>query len=218
MAEENTIIFSHKNVEAFPIGSVFLSVLNTNPLDLLGYGTWELIGSGRTILGASDTDEGEEIGGSMSKSLSAANIPSHTHSIAQHNHVLNSHGHTASSNDYTHSHTVTVNGEGNHLHNTRIYYNPQGAWSGDLKGQWVLGDANDNHGTAMNSGYTSADGYHVHSASSGNNTHKHTITVANSGNLTTNNGGPTSTGASGSGSALDITPAYLKIFIWKRTK
>ena len=36
---------------AFPVGSVFLSVVSTDPADLLGYGTWERFGEGRVLLG-----------------------------------------------------------------------------------------------------------------------------------------------------------------------
>lgn len=35
-----------------PVGTVFLTIGNTNPGTLLGYGTWALRASGRTLLGA----------------------------------------------------------------------------------------------------------------------------------------------------------------------
>jgi hypothetical protein len=35
--------------EAFPVGSVFVSVVSTNPATLLGYGTWSAFGAGRMM-------------------------------------------------------------------------------------------------------------------------------------------------------------------------
>ena len=53
--------------QAFPIGSVFLSVVATNPNTLLGYGTWAAFGAGRMLVGLdaadSDFDTEEETGG-----------------------------------------------------------------------------------------------------------------------------------------------------------
>jgi len=42
----------------FPIGAVLITRRDENPADYLGYGTWELIGQGRTLVGVdpSDTD------------------------------------------------------------------------------------------------------------------------------------------------------------------
>lgn len=39
-----------EDVESFPVGSVFITAVNTNPDTLLGYGVWQLIGSGEITL------------------------------------------------------------------------------------------------------------------------------------------------------------------------
>jgi len=64
-------------VETFPIGSVFLSVVSTNPNTLLGYGTWSAIAAGRMLVGLdsgdADFDTAEETGGSKTSGASVGN-------------------------------------------------------------------------------------------------------------------------------------------------
>lgn len=69
---------------AWPIGSVFISVVSTNPNTLLGFGTWSAFGSGRVLVGRdsgdTDFDVAEEIGGSKTVSIAHTHTgPSHTH-------------------------------------------------------------------------------------------------------------------------------------------
>jgi len=37
--------------EAFPVGSIFITVVDTDPATLLGYGVWEPFGTGRVLVG-----------------------------------------------------------------------------------------------------------------------------------------------------------------------
>lgn len=40
----------------YPIGSVYISVVATNPATLLGFGTWVAFGTGRTLVGINTAD------------------------------------------------------------------------------------------------------------------------------------------------------------------
>lgn len=54
--------------DAWPVGSIFVSVSATNPATTLGFGTWSSFGSGRVLVGLdsgdTDFDTAEETGGS----------------------------------------------------------------------------------------------------------------------------------------------------------
>lgn len=79
--------------QAFPIGSVFIAVVSTDPATLLGYGTWSAIAAGRVLVGrdAADTDfdVAEETGGAKTQTPSAhagtavTDHASHTHTYTQ---------------------------------------------------------------------------------------------------------------------------------------
>jgi len=69
--------------QAFPIGSIYIAVVATNPSSLLGYGTWTAFATGRTLVGIDTGDASfdviEETGGSKTHTLTVGEIPSHTH-------------------------------------------------------------------------------------------------------------------------------------------
>ena len=73
--------------EAFPVGSVFLAVVATNPATLLGYGTWSAFGAGRMLVGfdagQTEFDTVEETGGAKTVTLTGAQsgLPAHRHQV-----------------------------------------------------------------------------------------------------------------------------------------
>ena len=83
-------------LQAYPVGSIYMSVVETNPAELFG-GTWEAIAPGRVLLGAGEYNSNISYtagtkGGAISKILNSSNIPKHTHTVeiketaATHNH------------------------------------------------------------------------------------------------------------------------------------
>lgn len=93
--------------EAFPVGGIFISVVDTNPATLLGYGTWAAFGTGRTLVGIdagqTEFDVVEETGGAKTHTLALTEIPVHTHVQNAHNHVIRSQtATTGSATSYEH--------------------------------------------------------------------------------------------------------------------
>jgi hypothetical protein len=74
--------------QAFPIGSVFIAVVATNPSTLLGYGTWTAIAAGRMLVGLDSSDAAmdaaEKVGGAKTVTLDTTMIPAHTHMQRRH--------------------------------------------------------------------------------------------------------------------------------------
>jgi len=69
----------------WPIGSVYIAVVSTNPATLLGFGTWSAFAAGRTLVGLdagqTEFDTVEETGGAKTHTLTVGEIPSHDHDL-----------------------------------------------------------------------------------------------------------------------------------------
>ena len=91
LRDDNTWAVPAGGGQAFPVGSVFISVVSTNPATLLGYGTWSAFATGRMLIGINagdaDFDTAEETGGAKTHTLAVANLPSHTHTVTDPGHT-----------------------------------------------------------------------------------------------------------------------------------
>lgn len=71
--------------EAFPVGSIFIAAVSTNPATLLGYGTWSAFGAGRVLVGIdagqTEFDTNGETGGAKTHTLQTSEMPAHTHVV-----------------------------------------------------------------------------------------------------------------------------------------
>jgi len=69
--------------KAWPIGSVFITVAETDPSIQLGFGEWEAFAAGRCLVGLdagdADFDTIEQEGGAKQHTLTVAEMPAHHH-------------------------------------------------------------------------------------------------------------------------------------------
>lgn len=76
--------------QIYPVGSVYLSVVSTDPGTLFG-GTWARLGNGRALVAVDELDTdfatAEKTGGEKTHKLVAAEMPVHTHVQNAHQHV-----------------------------------------------------------------------------------------------------------------------------------
>ena len=99
---------------AYPVGSIYIAVVSTNPATLLGFGTWSAFGTGRTLVGIDtgdvDFDVVEETGGAKTVTLTSAEMPSHTHIQDAHTHTQDAHTHTQDAHSHTQRRNATTTG------------------------------------------------------------------------------------------------------------
>ncbi len=76
-------------LQAYPVGSIYLGTIETNPADLFG-GTWEAYGQGRTLVGVGigEDTRGEQLefiinqtGGEYNHLLTVQEMPAHSHTL-----------------------------------------------------------------------------------------------------------------------------------------
>lgn len=99
----------------FPVGSIYTSYnINTDPAQLLGFGTWTAV-QGRVLLSASSAYPAGSTGGAATHAITVAELPSHSHtgSIAS----AGAHTHTATTASAgAHTHAISVASAGAHTH------------------------------------------------------------------------------------------------------
>lgn len=176
--------------DAYPIGSIYISVLATNPATLLGCGTWSAFGSGRTLVSQSgsdtDFDVPEETGGAKTVASAGSNsTPTFTG--------------TPFSSVINHTHTVDVTDPG-HTHLTQRYPTATGSSSGFTIDTSMSGTLADNTlpTKSATTGVTASTQNPAGGVSS--------ITPAGTVSA------PTFTG-----SATSVVQPYIVVYIWKRT-
>lgn len=118
----------------YPVGSIYMSTVSTNPATLLGFGTWEAMPAGRVLLAQGKSSWGTtynagSTGGEATHQLTVGEMPSHNH-------------------------TGSTNTTGNHSHNTPT----TGTYEGNGKGYDPGGGNNPNYTQC----FTSEAGSHSH--------------------------------------------------------
>lgn len=83
VANATAIALKTTMTAVYPVGSIYISVVATNPATLLGVGTWSAFATGRTLVGIdtgqTEFDTIEETGGEKTHTLTTAEMPSHSH-------------------------------------------------------------------------------------------------------------------------------------------
>lgn len=215
----------------YPVGSIYMSVLNTNPGTLFG-GTWSAFGAGRMPIGVSaDTrfDVAEETGGT--DQITANMLPTHTHAIGGSSGSEGSHLHSiggSSGSESAHGHhmdfdTGTVSADHTHgIDPMTVQKAPAGA--GETGGASVSGGAASGRfmsslkSTGTSTGGISAN--HVHDVigdTQAGSAHSHTLPT-NSGSPTASHlhSMPANTG-NNSTTADKFLPPFIAVYMWKRT-
>lgn len=125
----------------YPVGSIYMSVNATNPATYFG-GTWVAWGAGRVPVGINTADGNfntvEKTGGAATVTLTAAQMPAHTHGVG----------------------TLKTASAGAHTHNLQ---NQKAAWGVDGANR-VIVDATSGY-TALTNKATSSAGAHTHTLS-----------------------------------------------------
>lgn len=196
-------------LDAYPVGSYYISSVSTSPATLFG-GTWVQV-QDRMIIAAgtkysAGTLTNPATGGSETKSLAIANIPSHTHtfttsSAGNHTHTVS--GSTQSAGAHTHGVSGTTGGAGTHSHtrgtmnitgsfaadNTQIgteirgsAYGPDGAFTGKELGSYDL--TSSDVGTGGRLEFDASRSWTGSTSIAANHTHSFSATTGSAGSHT----------------------------------
>ena len=83
--------------KVYPVGSIYMSTVSTNPATLFGFGTWEAMPAGRVLLAQGKSSWGTtynagNTGGEATHQLTVGELPAHSHTATistngEHNHT-----------------------------------------------------------------------------------------------------------------------------------
>lgn len=192
----STIANTVKN-ELHPVGSVYMTISNTNPATLLGFGTWSLLSEGYLKNGGSSASGGSMTSGSHA--ITTDEMPSHSHTIA---HTHNVSGNTGA---------MSGNATGRARFSTQFMdaqsYNFVPAFvnsSGNISALSTTTDYAVEAHPSQNMGGALLDIDVSH-------THDINITSGNPSNSDSGSAG------NGAGHTHSIEPTYTRIYAWERT-
>ena len=145
--------------KVYPIGSIYMSVVNNSPANFIG-GTWVALNEGRVLIGANSTYTAGKTGGEFTHKITVAELPEHNHSAS-----------TASAG--AHTHTASTNSTGDHAHNYVCYKTTEAVYNMG-GGSHIM-----NVGSTL---ATTSAGTHSHTVTIASaDAHTHTVTVNNTG-------------------------------------
>lgn len=141
---------------AYPVGAIYISLVNTDPGVLFG-GTWVPFGGGHTLVGLTlsdaDFDTAGETGGEKTHTLTKAEIPSHVHnggSLTTTN--AGGHAHTLklSPTDGSHQGTGRFGAFGDRIDSTSNVVNNDGSHAHNVTGETGSGSPDGLNGNPHN--------------------------------------------------------------------
>ena len=185
----------------YPVGSIYASIIATNPGTVFGVGTWAAFGAGKVPVGfnaaESEFDVVEETGGAKTHVLTEGELAAHLHAVDPPN--------TNTGNfDTNHGHYYNTGGASvNHTHQI-----PAMASEGtDGNIVWGSGQGRlTNWGASTPSGGQSVDHYHGGLTNDQNAEHRHPVDIASF-----------DSGSKGSNTPHNNLPPYIVVYMWKRT-
>ena len=210
-------------IDAWPVGSLFMTFQNVNPRTLLGGGTWVQI-KGKYLLAA---DTGNTVDGTSGVGAHTKNVPlvAHTHSVS-----------TSSNGAHTHSVSGTTGGAGGHSHTRgtmnitgkidasgrdmgnesfgETYPTVSGAFTAIYGTQYATTDASSQGRMMRGFLFDASDSWTGSTSTAANHTHSFGATT-NSNGAHTHSG---TTGSSGTSASFDVRPASVYVYMWRRTE
>lgn len=191
----------------YPVGIVTWFTQNKDPNTLFPGTTWKYIGENRTIrLSSADGSDVMTTGGSDSVTLAVGNLPAHGHTFSANTSSFDYGTKTTNSFDYG---TKTTISAGAHTHNLLTDRNDSGQYHSRGSNYGHVGSG---YQPVVNSGsaWISSGGAHSHSVAIG--AHSHSVGIGAHAHTISG-----TTANTGSGSAVTVTNAFIKLMGWYRS-